>query len=210
MPTDVLLRSLTAPPAWRRWTQAVAVRLAARLRAAFVASFVLALAALPAHAQPQGIELTHLTVDRQEGGLVLDFSARVGLSRPVEDAVQRGVPLYFVAQADLFRHRWYWRDAHIATATRTWRLSYQPLSDSWRVTLGGLSQTFGSLREALNSLAGSAGWKIADAGQTEPGDRYYVEFSYRLDTSQLPRPMQFGLGNESDWSLGVERTVRVE
>jgi hypothetical protein len=209
-----LLRSLTALLACRHWARACGVRLARGPHAAMAGLLqglvvLLALAALPAMAQP-GVDLTHLTVDKQDGNLMLDFSAHVTLSRPVEDAVQRGVPLYFVAQADLFRHRWYWRDAHIATATRSWRLSYQPLSDSWRVTLGALSQTYGSLREALNALAGSAGWKIADAGQIEPDARYYVEFSYHLDTSQLPRPMQFGLGNESDWSLGVERTVRVE
>lgn len=176
---------------------------------AWLLAGLLALAALPARAQ-QGIDLTHLTLERQEGNLMLDFSARVMLSHPVEDAVQRGVPLYFVAQAELFRHRWYWRDAHIASATRSWRLSYQPLSDSWRVTLGALSQSFGTLREALTAMSGSAGWKIADAAQLEGDGRYYVEFSYRLDTSQLPRPMQFGIGNESDWSLGVERTVKVD
>ena len=40
--------------------------------------------------------------------------------------------------------------------------------------------------------------------------RYYVEFSFKLDTSQLPRPMQFGIGGQADWTLGVERTLRVE
>ena len=35
-----------------------------------------------------------------------------------------------------------------------------------------------------------------------------MEFSYRLDATQLPQPLQIGLGN--DWSLGIARTVRVD
>jgi len=35
-----------------------------------------------------------------------------------------------------------------------------------------------------------------------------VEFSYRLDASQLPQPLQIGLGNE--WSLGISRVLKVD
>ena len=94
--------------------------------------------------------------------------------------------------------------------TRSWRLSYQPLSDSWRVSLGGLAQSHATLAEALVALSSSARWKIADNSQIEPDERYYVEFSYKLDTSQLPGPMQFGIGGQADWTLVVERTIKVE
>ena len=53
-------------------------------------------------------------------------------------------------------------------------------------------------------------WKLADAEQLEPGERYYVEFSYRLDNNQLPRPMQLDLAAQNDWQLSVERKMRVE
>jgi hypothetical protein len=128
----------------------------------------------------------------------------------VEDAVQRGVPVYFVAEATVYRHRWYWRDQRVARTMRSWRLSYQPLSDTWRVSLGGLAQTHGTLADALAALSGAARWKVADHSQIDPDERYYVEFSYKLDTSQLPRPMQFGIGGQADWSLGVERVLKVE
>ena len=52
-------------------------------------------------------------------------------------------------------------------------------------------------------------WRIADLSQLDPDSRYYVEFSYRLDTSQLPRPMQLDLGGQAEWTLGVERTCSV-
>ena len=166
----------------------------------------------PVRAQGQGpgVELANLSTSRQDGLLTLDFAARVTLTKSVEDALQRGVPVYFVAQAELKRSRWYWRDERVARVTRSWRVAYQPLTSTWRVGLAGLQQTLGSLAEAMNTASRSAGWRLADLSQLDPDSRYTVEFSYRLDTAQLPGPMQFGLVGPSDWALSVERTLRVD
>jgi len=164
--------------------------------------------ALPARAQ--GVELTTFDVTRAEGALLLDFVARPALSKAVEDAMQHGVPVYFVAQASLYRSRWYWRDERVARITRSWRLSYQPLTNSWRVGFGALSQSFPTAEEALDVASRASRWKLADADQLEPGERYYVEFSYRLDNNQLPRPMQLDLAAQADWQLSVERKMKLE
>ena len=161
-------------------------------------------------AHAQGVELGSLSTSRQEGALTLDFAARLTLTKSVEDALQRGVPIYFVAQAELRRSRWYWRDERVARVTRSWRIAYQPLTGTWRVGLGGLQQTLGSLAEALTTVSRSAGWRLAELSQLDPDSRYTVDFSYRLDTAQLPGPMQFGLVGQSDWALGVERSLRVD
>jgi len=166
------------------------------------------LATPAAHAQ--GVELATLQVQREEGALVLDFNARVTLPRAVEEALQRGVPIYFLAEARLLRDRWYWRDERVARISRSWRLAYQPLTGSWRVGLGGLNQTHATQAEAVAALSRAANWKLADLSQLDPDSRYYVEFSFRLDTTQLPSPMQIGLGGQADWALSVERTLRIE
>jgi Domain of unknown function (DUF4390) len=161
----------------------------------------------------QGIELSTLKASRTDSELALEFAVRINLPRTVDDALRRGVPIYFVAQAELFRHRWYWRDERVASVARSWRIAYQPLTNSWRVGLAGLNQTQPTLADALNAASSSAGWKLADLSQLDPGKSYYIEFSYRLDTSQLPGPMQFGLtglASPSDWSVGVARTIRVD
>jgi len=180
-------------------------------RAAAAALCLLALLLLwPQALRAQGIELGALQVQRLDNGLTLDFAVRIALPKPVDEALQRGVPLYFVAQATVYRSRWYWRDQRVARATRSWRLSYQPLTDSWRVSLGGLGQTHATLAEALAALSSASRWKIADTSQLDGDERYYVEFSYQLDTSQMPRPMQFGIGGQAEWALSVERTLRFE
>jgi hypothetical protein len=172
-------------------------------------ALVLCLLAWPA-ARAQGVELAALQVQRQEGTLALDFNARVNLTRTVEEALQRGVPIYFLAEAQLLRNRWYWRDERVARVSRSWRLAYQPLTGFWRVSLGGLNQTYPNLGEALAIASRSAGWKLADLAQLDPDKSYYLEFSYKLDTTQLPGPMQFGLGGQGDWAVGVARTLKVD
>lgn len=156
----------------------------------------------------QGVDLAGLRVKRAEGELALDYQARLSLTPPIEEALHRGVPLYFTAQASVYRNRWYWRDERVARVSRTWRVAYQPLTAQWRVSLGGLSQVYGTLSEALAPLSRVSGWRIADGEKLESGERYYVDFAFRLDSSQLPPPMQVDIG--SDWKLGAERTVRVD
>jgi hypothetical protein len=161
-------------------------------------------------ARAQSVELTTFELTRADGALLLDFVAKPVLSKAVEDAMHHGVPIYFVAQAALYRSRWYWRDERVARVSRTWRLSYQPLTNSWRLGYGALSQSFPTAEEALDLASRASRWKLADAEQLEPGERYYVEFSYRLDNNQLPRPMQLDLAAQADWQLSVERKIRVE
>ncbi|MFY7974848.1 MAG: DUF4390 domain-containing protein [Rubrivivax sp.] len=199
-------RTALQPPPLPGQRRGVGVPMGAWLLALLV---LLAMGSRPSAAQ--GVELTTLNLVRSEAALEIEFAARVKLPRTVEDAMQRGVPVWFTAEAQLMRKRWYWRDDRVARVSRQWRIAYQPLTGTWRVALGGLNQTFASLPEALLAASRSAGWKLADAGQIDPDSRYYVEFSYKLDTSQLPAPMSFGLGaGGADWVLGVQRELRVE
>jgi hypothetical protein len=176
-----------------------------------VAGVVLALGPLqPGLATAQGIELATLELARGDGMLNIEFAVRLNLPPVVEDALQRGVPVYFIAEATLLRRRWYWRDERVARVSRQWRIAYQPLTTAWRVGLGGFNQSVPTLAEALAAISRSSAWPLADLSQIDPGSRYTVDFSYRLDTSQLPGPMQFGLGGTGDWAVGVSRTLRVE
>ena len=164
-------------------------------------------------AQAQGVELATLQASKSDGALNLDFVARVTLPKAVEDALLRGVPIYFVAEAQLYRNRWYWRDERVARVSRSWRVAFQPLTTSWRVSLAGFNQTFPSMAEALSAVSRSGGWKVVELSQLDFDKSFYLEFNYRLDTTQLPGPMQFGLGGlggTGDWAVGVSRSLRVE
>ncbi len=195
--------------AWvRRSFQARAARRAG-WRSALLAlvALLLALGAPPVSAN--GFDLVGLELTNNEEGLLLAYNVQVELPQAVEQALKKGVPLYFVARAEVLRPRWYWRDARVARATRNWRLTWQPLTRRYRVNFGSLSDNYDTLADALSAIERAARWKLADANRLEEGAEHYVEFSFRLDTSQLPRPLQIGFDGEADWELAIERTLDV-
>jgi hypothetical protein len=155
-------------------------------------------------------ELTSFDLVQNDEGLLLSYAVNVELSRSVDDALSKAVPLFFVAEAEVFRNRFYWRDQRVGYAVRRWRIVFQPLTSTYRVTFdGGLSQNYASKAEAFAGIGRSARWKIAEPGQVDDGGRHYVEFSFRLDTSQLPRPLQIGIGGQADWTMSVQRTQKI-
>ena len=173
---------------------------------------VAATAGSVAHAQTAahgGLELKQLQVSRTDEGLLLNYDVKFDLPRDVEDALTKGISVVFVAEAETFRSRWYWTDKPKGVATRRWRLIYQPLTRQWRLSFDGLSRHYGKLADALNALRRDRNWRIADPLSSTDEQDYYVDFKFKLDTDELPRPLQLGLTGQSEWDLAVERRVSV-
>jgi hypothetical protein len=178
------------------------------------------LPAASAQAQVLPAEITQLRLERTDEGVLLSAQVQFELSHVVEDAVFKGIPVYFVVEAQLLRDRWYWYDKKLATATRRIRLSYHPLTRRWRVSVmqdasvGGssgvaLNQNFETLREAIASLSRLSRWKIAEASDVDTDARHNVDFSFRLDLSELPRPFQIGILGQNEWTVAVSKNQRL-
>ena len=200
----------------RCWASAAA----SVLRALAAAWLVLAWVAAPALAQGSGsnAEIAALRVDRSEEGLLLSANVRFELPPVIDDALAKGIPMFFMAEATLLRDRWYWYDKPVATAQRHMRLSFQPLTRRWRLQVSSapigsaglaLGQTFDSRDEALAAVQRISHWKIADTADVDPESRHNVEFKFRLDVSQLPRPFQIGAVGHADWNISVSRNLRL-
>ena len=180
---------------------------------------LLALACAGVQAQA-GVELQQIRLERQDAGLMLHVHLRLELGPVVEEALAKGVAVHFVAEAELMRDRWYWYDRRVSQVSRHYRLAYQPLTRQWRlqvasepITSGGsassIAQSFDSLQAALDVIRLQSGWKLADTAELETDARQHVNYRFRLDMSQLPRPFQIGTGNPPDWNLNLQRQVRV-
>ncbi len=157
-------------------------------------------------------EVTQLQVDPGADGVFLSATVQFELPPQVEDALQKGVPMFFAAEVDVYRDRWYWYDKKVLTAERHMRLAYQPLTRRWRlnvatgaITANGLgvalNQTFDSLGDALSALRRLSRWKIAEPGEIDIDQKHSIEFRFRLDISQLPRPFQIGALGQADWNI---------
>ncbi|HEX5373627.1 MAG TPA: DUF4390 domain-containing protein [Aquabacterium sp.] len=155
------------------------------------------------------VELSQLQVQRSDEGLLLNYAVRFELPHDVEDALLKGVAVVFSARAEVFRERWYWYDRSRAVAERHWRLTYQPLTRRWRVSVEGLSQHYGSLSEALAVMQRGSRWRIMDQAPANDERDHYVEFSFQLDRDELPRPLQIGLSDQSEWTIAVARRVPI-
>lgn len=188
----------------------------------WLATAVLGLSVALAQAPSSGAQ-PPLRLERADDALWLSTQLEFDLSQAVVDALHKGIPIFFVAEADVLRERWYWTNKKIATARRQFRLAYQPLTNRWRLNITSgeivepalglsLNQNFESWTEALNTVSRISRWKIADAADLAPGVRHIVDFRFRLDLAQLPRPLQIGTLGQSDWSvvLSSEQLLDVE
>lgn len=173
------------------------------------------------HAQPVAVSVSELDL-RRNGDLVeLNVGLQFELPGPVLDALHKGLPVIFVAEAEIVRERWYWLDKRVASAQRQMRLVYQPLTQRWRLSIGSgpgrpgeagaaLGQTFDSLDEALALIRRFVGWRIAEFAALQAGSTHRLDFRFRLDTAQLPRPLQIGTLGESDWVLAASASRRLQ
>ncbi len=169
------------------------------------------------HAQSSA-DVSQFRVDVVDDEIVASSNIVFELPPAVEDALLKGVPLFFVSEADIVRERWYWYDKKVTSVRRYTRLAYQPLTRRWRlnVTAGGareggaglaLNQSFDTLEQALATVKRVAYWPIANLAELSSDVKYKVEFRFRLDVSQLPLPFQIGTLGQTEWDLAAAATA---
>ncbi len=179
-----------------------------RTARAFVRCVAAAIAALAtllctAMALGAGIDVRSAAVIASDDGYVLEASFDVRLTKVVDDALHKGVPLYFVLEHELIRPRWYWTNEKVAVVRQERRLSYNTLTRQYRVGTGSLYQNFTSLNDALDSMSRVRRRLDLDPGALQKGTTYPASLRLRLDTALLPKPFQLHTGRTwdiaSDW-----------
>ncbi|WP_306171871.1 DUF4390 domain-containing protein [Variovorax sp. KK3] len=174
----------------------------------------------PAGAQTKSASISQLRLEQADDGVYLNAQVQFDLPNLVEEVLDKGIAIYFVAEAELFRERWYWTDQRVAQAARHIRLAYQPLTRRWRLNVSpvpisnsgfgvSLNQNFDTLAEALDGVRRVARLRLGDVSEIGDDGLHPVSFRFRLDTSQLPRPFQIGVAGQADWNISVERSARL-
>ena len=142
-----------------------------------------------ARAQNSNANVSAMQLSRSETELFLNAQIAFEMSPIVQDALTKGVPMIFTAEAEITRDRWYWYDKTITIASRVMRLSYQPLTRRWRVNVGtggvSLPQYFESLNDALASIKRFNRWRVADLAEIDPTTAHTIQFKFKLDLSEL-------------------------
>jgi len=163
----------------------------------------------------EGISIAKAEGHLVEEGYEILADFKITLPPSVEDALVRGVALNFVSELSITRSRWYWLDSEVMQNEQQTKLSYNALTQQFRISRGTLFQSFPNLESALlvlghqtsqpipaSSLGGGSGY-VAKLLKSET--KYTAYAQMRLDTSQLPKPMQVNALTDSDWNLESEK-----
>ncbi|MFA5371912.1 MAG: DUF4390 domain-containing protein [Sideroxydans sp.] len=148
-------------------------------------------------------------------GYVLSADFDIQLPSQVEAALLHSVTLYFVSELSLHRSRWFWLDTELALHQQTSKLSFNSLTQQYRISRGGLYQSFATLQDALRTLGRVSTPPVKITVLDNDDDGYFSKLlkkgsqigaaaSMRLDVSQLPKPLQIDAMTSEQWKLESE------
>lgn len=157
-----------------------------------------------AQARAENIKITHISLEASDEGYALDADFEIELNERLEDAINKGVPLYFEVEFELTRSRWYWFDERPVSRQLMLRLSYHALTRQYRISRGALHQSVSSLSEALRVLSRVRSWQVLERAQVGAGTDYQAALRMRLDVTQLPKPFQVNALTSREWNLASE------
>ena len=170
----------------------------------FLFLFMMALSVLSSAVSAEGIKIKSFELEKADNDWLLNATFQIELSPGLEDAVQKGVVLYFQTEFDLTRSRWYWFDEKSALVQRQARLSYQPLTQQYRIASEGFTFSAKTISEALQAVGSIGGWRVMDNAQLDPSRSYTAALRMTLDLSKLPKPFQVNALNNRDWNVSSD------
>ncbi len=171
--------------------------------AAVLAALLLGIAAA-APARADGIEVQKAALIAAEDSYFLEAEFEIALTHTLDDALNKGVPLYFTLEFELIRPRWYWLNEKIVSKRQQYRLGYNAFTRQYRVGIGTLYQNFATQPEAIAFLSRVRLRDITEAGALAKGSSYTAALRLRLDSSQLPRPFQVSAVGSREWSVSSD------
>jgi len=155
-----------------------------------------------ARADSVAVRSAELRID--EGDVLLNADFNLAFNPTLEEALQKGIPLYFVLEFELTRSRWYWLDEKLAQTAITSRVSYNALTQQYVVRSGLLTQSFNALDEVERYIGRVNSRPVAQASALSKGTRYDAAIRLRLDVNQLPKPFQVNALASREWTLSSD------
>lgn len=166
-------------------------------------------------ANAEGITVTKAQTRLTDDGYEIQADFKITLPPSVADALVHGVALNFVSELSITRSRWYWLDSDVVQNEQVSKLSYNALTRQYRISRGTLFQGFANLESALRVLGHQSAPPVPESA-LHSGSGYvarllrsetrYTAFAHmRLDTSQLPKPLQVNALTNNEWNLSSEK-----
>lgn len=163
--------------------------------------------ALPVHAD--GIRATRANAwVTSNGQLAISSRFQTDLPEQLQEALMQGVPLNFELNYQLVSPTWAaYRsrfNQFVGSGDKiVYKLSYHPLTNRYRVSIGSFSTEYATLANALRALGAVVNWRVLSSGTLSGSPSSAVEAKIRLNLSisDLPRPFQINAVTSKNWQL---------
>ncbi|WP_158074720.1 DUF4390 domain-containing protein [Basilea psittacipulmonis] len=146
------------------------------------------------------IDIKHVTVNQDHRNFYLSVEADLSLQKELLIAVQRGVPLSFTYELEIYR-----KEAGLSQLYRTqkkvWTIYHHVLLKQWSIQTDRVVDIELSLEDCLKHLTSLRRWAIGTLDALPDGQTYEAKIRLYLDPTLLPRAFEFDVLSNPNLSL---------
>jgi Domain of unknown function (DUF4390) len=170
-------------------------------------ALLLVVIALLGDAPASELSVRNASLTPSKQGYVFNADFVIDLNHTLEEALERGVVLFFVVESRIWRPRWWWFNETISSIEETRKLSYNSLTRQYRLSWGNSYQNFSSLDDAESSLAQLRNQIALEPSALSKENPYRASVRMWLDVTQLPKPFQVKAVTAAEWKLDSNEWV---
>lgn len=167
------------------------------------------LLAVSLNAAGEGISATRAEAKLTHAGqLSVSSRFRTDLPDQLKEALKQGVPLYFnlswqLSAPSMSSYKFKFDQLLNNDSTIQYKLSFHPLTNRYRVTVGTFSTEYDTLETALRAVGAVANWKVLSKGALSDvaAKDTKAEIRLLLTTAKLPKPFQINALTSKNWHL---------
>ena len=167
------------------------------------------LLAVSLNAAGEGISATRAEAKLTHAGqLSVSSRFRTDLPDQLKEALKQGVPLHFnlswqLSAPSVASYKFKFDQLLNNDSTIQYKLSFHPLTNRYRVTVGTFSTEYDTLEVALRAVGAVANWKVLSKGALSDvaAKDTKAEIRLLLTTAKLPKPFQINALTSKNWHL---------
>lgn len=167
------------------------------------------LLAVSLNAAGEGISATRAEAKLTHAGqLSVSSRFRTELPDQLKEALKQGVPLHFnlswqLSAPSMSSYKFKFDQLLNNDSTIQYKLSFHPLTNRYRVTVGTFSTEYDTLETALRAVGAVANWKVLSKGALSDvaAKDTKAEIRLLLTTAKLPKPFQINALTSKNWHL---------
>lgn len=155
--------------------------------------------------QAAGIQIRSVDLKAAERGYEINMDSEIVLNETLEQALEKGIVLYFVTKFSLFDARWYKLNDEVARSKFVVGLRYYALTRQYHLNHPVFSQNYSSLKEALQALGRIRDLPLTVKSELKSDADYVASVRVWLDLTRMPKPFQVETIGSSQWDLSSDK-----